>query len=121
MALSAAGCEASCADGTVRKGVPKQMVPTKRAGPMPTLLSLGSLACNKPMSQHVSPLAGNTTDWRAGCGRPARPVRREGVSKPIDAPYPYSIVFALCLQIRDRRDKPGDDAHKRFKTIEILP
>ena len=41
------------------------------------------------MSWTVSPLRGKTTDWRAGCGRPARPVRREGVSKPIDAPYPY--------------------------------
>lgn len=43
------------------------------------------------MSWTISPLVGKTTDWRAGCGRSARPVRREGASKPIDAPYPYSI------------------------------
>ena len=29
------------------------------------------------------------TDWRAGCGRPARPVRREGRLKPMRRPYPY--------------------------------
>ena len=26
----------------------------------------------------ITPLGGKTTDWRAGCGRSARPVRREG-------------------------------------------
>ena len=41
------------------------------------------------MSLNRQSLAGKTTDRRAGCGRSARPVRREGVSKPIDAPYPY--------------------------------
>jgi hypothetical protein len=46
------------------------------------------------MSWTISPLAGKTTDWRAGCGRSARPVRREGVSKPIDAPYPYQYPSA---------------------------
>ena len=35
----------------------------------------------------VSPLAGKTTDWRAGCGKSASPVRREGAAKA--APYPY--------------------------------
>ncbi len=45
-----------------------------------------------PILWIVSPLAGKTTDWRAGCGRSARPVRREGASKPIDAPYPYPII-----------------------------
>ena len=31
-----------------------------------------------PILWTVSPLAGKTTDWRAGCGRSASPVRREG-------------------------------------------
>jgi hypothetical protein len=31
----------------------------------------------------------STIDWRAGCGRSARPVRREGGSNPIGSPYPY--------------------------------
>ena len=45
-----------------------------------------------PILWTVNPLAGKTTDWRAGCGRSARPVRREGASKPIGAPYPYRIA-----------------------------
>jgi|SRR5712671_5528244 len=53
-----------------------------------------------PCSWTVGPLAGKTTDWRAGCGRSARPVRREGGSKPIDAPYPYSIRSGTVCQVR---------------------
>ncbi len=36
----------------------------------------------------VSPLTGKTTDGRAGRGRSAWPVRREGDSNSIDSPYP---------------------------------
>src|SRR5215468_7198995 len=55
-----------------------------------------------PILRTVSPLAGKTTDRRAGCGRSAGPVRREGASKPIDAPYPYQraslrLVFARLV------------------------
>ena len=57
------------------------------------------------MSWTVSPLAGKTTDRRAGCGKSARPVRREGVSKPIDAPYPYHLLRMKM----DCRVKPGND------------
>ena len=35
------------------------------------------------MLRYVNPLGGKTTDWRAGCGRPACPVRREGESLAI--------------------------------------
>ena len=45
-----------------------------------------------PILWTVSPPAGKTTNWRAGCGRSARPVRREGASKPIGAPYPYQAL-----------------------------
>ena len=31
----------------------------------------------------------SNTDWKAGCGRSARPVWREGGPKPIGPPYPY--------------------------------
>ena len=48
------------------------------AGQLPSLPSTGSSACRKPMPRPVSPLGGKTTDWRAGCGRSARPVRRAG-------------------------------------------
>ena len=37
----------------------------------------------------ITPLRGKTTDWRAGCGRSARPVRREGELNSIGSPYPY--------------------------------
>jgi hypothetical protein len=37
----------------------------------------------------VNPHWGKTTDRRAGCGRSARPVRREGGPKPIGPSYPY--------------------------------
>src|SRR5262245_51510440 len=42
-----------------------------------------------PMPWSVNPLGGNTTDWRAGCGRSARPVRREGERSR--SPYPYRV------------------------------
>jgi len=29
------------------------------------------------------------------------------------------IILALCLNVRGRRDKPGDDAGMRFKAMEI--
>ena len=51
-------------------------------------------ACTIPVRWAISPLVGKTTDWRAGCGRSARPVRREGRPKPIGFPYPYQ--FAPC-------------------------
>ena len=34
----------------------------------------------------ASPLVGKTTDWRAGCGRSASPVRREGGAVPLPTP-----------------------------------
>src|SRR5204862_5336425 len=57
--------------------------------PMPSLLRMGSSACKGPMIRFVIPLEGKTIDRRAGCGRSARPVRREGESNPIGPPYPY--------------------------------
>ena len=35
------------------------------------------------------PSCRSTIDRRAGCGRSARPVRREGGLKPMSPPYPY--------------------------------
>ena len=39
--------------------------------------------------QSVNPVSGDTTNWRAGCGKSARPVRREGEPNSIGSPYPY--------------------------------
>ncbi len=36
-----------------------------------------------------SPQGGKTTNWRAGCGKSASPVRREGRRKPMRCSYPY--------------------------------
>ena len=40
----------------------------------PSLPSMGFSACPTPMFRPASPLAGNTINRRAGCGRSARPV-----------------------------------------------
>jgi hypothetical protein len=48
------------------------------------------------LGYHFESLGGNTTDWRAGCGRSARPVRREG-HRPTGSPYPYPIPNQPCL------------------------
>lgn len=41
----------------------------------------------------VSPLRGKTTDWRAGCGRSARPVRREGEwHSPLSLPQSQAVA-----------------------------
>jgi hypothetical protein len=52
----------------------------------------------------VSPLAGKTTDRRAGCGKSARPVRREGESKPIGPSYPYHVFKPSKVKDVDGRD-----------------
>ena len=45
------------------------------------------------IEQGLFTMAVAPTDWRAGCGRTARPVRREGRLKPMSFPYPY--LFAI--------------------------
>jgi hypothetical protein len=49
----------------------------------------------------IAPLVGKTTDWRAGCGRSASPVRREGGPPSIGSPYPY-----LRQKVRQRKTPP---------------
>ena len=44
---------------------------------------------SRPMQRRVNPLEGKTINRRAGCGRSARPVRREGGPNSIGSPYPY--------------------------------
>ena len=39
-----------------------------------------------------SPQGGKTTNWRAGCGKSASPVRREGRRKSMRRSYPYSVI-----------------------------
>ena len=68
------------------------------AGPTPTLPSTGCSLWSPPTTWFVNPLGGKTTDWRAGCGKSACPVRREGDSNPIASPYPYRYFAPLGLQ-----------------------
>ncbi len=58
------------------------------AGPTPSSPSEGSSVWRRPMSWPVNSLGGKTIDRRAGCGRSARTVRREGSSTPMGLPYP---------------------------------
>src|ERR1022692_539803 len=44
------------------------------------------------MSKLVNPRGGKTTNWRAGCGRSARPVRREGESQALPTPIKLTPV-----------------------------
>jgi hypothetical protein len=45
------------------------------------------------MPWYASPLRGKTTDWRAVCGKSARPVRGEGVTSESVASYPYQACM----------------------------
>jgi len=47
-----------------------------------------------PRFRSVNPLRGKATHWRAGCGRSACPVRREGERSTICSPYPYRFAAA---------------------------
>src|SRR5262245_4040603 len=56
---------------------------------MLTLRRRGCSALWPPLRQRANPQRGKTTNRRAGCGRTACPVRREGGLKPISSSYPY--------------------------------
>jgi hypothetical protein len=71
---------------------------------MPTLKRSGCSSLHLPMRKHVNPLGGKTTDWRAGCGRTACPVRREGESKPIGSSYPYNLIERIDSTVATRRN-----------------
>jgi len=61
----------------------------REAGATPSSSSMGGFPWCLPIAWSVNPLRGDTTNRRAGCGRSARPVRREGGPNPIGSPYPY--------------------------------
>src|SRR5208282_3684092 len=46
-----------------------------------------------PTGWPVNPFRGKTTDRRAGCGKSASPVRREG-ERQSRSPYPYLLFFS---------------------------
>ncbi len=60
------------------------------AGPTATLQDSGSFACWMPRVLKLSvSVTEQTTDWRAGCGRSACPVRRGERRKPMRRSYLY--------------------------------
>ncbi len=63
--------------------------PTFRAGRRPSSRRAGCSPGLQPRRRPVNPLGGKTTHGRAGCGRSACPVRREGERNTIHSPYPY--------------------------------
>jgi hypothetical protein len=67
------------------------------------------LLLDKTHACPVNPLRGNTTDWRAGCGKSARPVRREGRPKPMGLPYPITIFIAVI-----------DDGHGQDDRLNLI-
>ena len=93
------GCAAFCGSGWAGRsaaiGIPRIGGPTINAGRTPSLPTLGCSRSWQPMRRPVGPLAGKTTDWRAVCGRTARPVRREG-TLGTQPGFPTSILG--CVQ-----------------------
>src|SRR5262249_2269479 len=79
-------CGALCASDVIAKG--GGGAPIINAGQMLTLRRRGCLALWPPLRQMANPQRGKTTNRRAGCGRTACPVRREGGPKPISSSYP---------------------------------
>src|SRR5882724_12993092 len=83
---------------------------------MPTLPSRGFTACVTPMPKPVSPGAGKTIDRRAECGRPARPVRREGERNQSPLPTPIRATdVPLALDPRFR----GGDSEDRGQAPDV--
>jgi len=85
------------------------------AGPTPTFASMGCSHWSQPMLRIVNPLSGKTTNWRAGCGRTARPFRREGGSgiQPI-LPTPFNDIDVYTL----REEDEGGDWRALFTALD---
>ena len=66
---------------------------THSAGRLLTSPPTGCAPCRQPLVRCVNPLGGNTTGWKAGCGRPACPVRREGGVAYPTLPIPNKICL----------------------------
>ncbi|MFN0125721.1 MAG: hypothetical protein ACKV19_03425, partial [Verrucomicrobiales bacterium] len=46
-------------------------------------------------------------DWRAGCGKSARPVRWEGRRNPMWRPYPYPVKHYLTTVQKSVAERTG--------------
>src|SRR5580658_8748999 len=106
----AAGCGASCGGSRESGGSRRRTEPIRHAGQMLSLPNMGCSACKRRVMRSASPLEGKTTDWRAGCGRPASPVRRAGRATfptPIHGGWSSALAESQSfgrLVLRDDRD-----------------
>src|SRR5262252_4885134 len=93
---------------------------------------LTELAKREPLSLQettilwtASPLAGKTTDWRAGCGRSARPVRREDWSGWVafagPSGMPKIVVERIAGEIARLQATPEYAEFIRKGLMEAMP
>jgi len=70
------------------------------------------------MHNYVNPFQGKTTDWRAGCGKTACPVRREGeVREHLSLPLSVLDLYLKAVLLLDPGQKTcRDDAPGNFFT-----
>ena len=80
-------CAAFCASGNA--AAVEVEAKTTNCGLTVSSTNKGCIALAKPMFVSFNPHRGNTINWRAGCGKPARPVWREGRPDSTGLPYPY--------------------------------
>src|ERR1700722_8250200 len=110
----AIACVASCANGRAARD--EDAAGTISDGPTPSLSRLGCLACGLPISCLLNPLGGNTINWKAGCGKSARPVWREGEPNSIGSPYPDHLCFRPSRLVSSVLQKKESRKPERKKT-----
>ena len=81
----------------------------------------GCIALAKPMFVSFNPHRGNTINWKAGCGKPARPVWREGRPDSTGLPYPYRTVVAagraVAFNLSSLAGQAGKGRHAAAETL----
>ena len=87
------GCGASCASAQGRRGRGRGADHQRWPNAFFAEQGLFSLTSG-PWLGSVNPLRGKTTNWRAGCGKSARPVRREGERTQSALPTPIPGLIA---------------------------
>ena len=66
----------------------------------------GAASSRHPAQRPARAEPANCHDWRAGCGRSARPVRREGWGNPM--PHPYLYPFSRTVRAMPSRGISGN-------------
>ena len=100
-------CAAFCASGNA--AAVEVEAKTTNCGLTVSSTNKGCIALAKPMFVSFNPHRGNTINWKAGCGKPARPVWREGRPDSTGLPYPYPIL------------RQTSDAHNTAAKIASVP